>query len=268
MLLHIRCKVRFSSFRGCTFEVALAFLVVFNSLQTKHNFKIKKLLHQLILVSSVLYSSYLLYLYLTIFHKLKCVGNPNPKGSFGSLGSRKDPGPFPGPKNHGPNHPRTNFFSRLVTTHPGPIHGGARCCRPRPQRVGKGFPVSTLVKPPPPSRTRRRPLLPLPCARRLTHGCLLFFTLLFLAYGGSRTTTFSSSRRAPEPPPLPRARRPPLPHTEQHSSLLFLTHGGLLSSRAATSSSSRTAASSACARQLPLPRAQRSLHLVYCFSTM
>lgn len=78
MLLHIRCKVRFISFRGCTFEVALAFLVVFNSLQTKHNFKIKKLLHQLILVSSVLYYSYLLYLYLTIFHKLKCVGNPNP----------------------------------------------------------------------------------------------------------------------------------------------------------------------------------------------
>jgi hypothetical protein len=141
-----------------------------------------------------------------------------------------------------------HFFSRLVTTHPGPIHGGARCCRPRPQRVGKGFPVSTLVKPPPPSRTRRRPLLPLPCARRLTHGCLLFFTLLFLAHGVS--TASSTSRIAPKPPPLRRARRPTLPRTEQHTPL-FLTQGGL-SSRTATSYSSRKAA-----EPRSLPRAQQ-----------
>jgi hypothetical protein len=139
MLLHIRCKVRFSSFRGCTFEVALAFLVVFNSLQTKHNFKIKKLLHQLILVSSVLYSSYLLYLYLTIFHKLKCVGNPNPKGSFGSLGSRKDPGPFPGPKNRGPNHPRTNFFFSFGDHAPRPIPRGSTAFSPRIPRGLEGI---------------------------------------------------------------------------------------------------------------------------------
>lgn len=138
-----------------------------------------------------------------------------------------------------------------MTTHPGPIHGGARCCRPRPQRVGKGFPVSTLVKPPPPSRTRRRPLLPLPCARRLTHGCLLFFTLLFLAHGVSRTTASSTSRIAPKPPPLRRARRPTLPRTEQHTPL-FLTQGGLLSSRTATSYSSHKAA-----EPRSLPRAQQ-----------
>ena len=123
---------------------------------------------------------------------------------------------------------------------PWPIPRGSTTFSPLTSKGQEGFPrihSREAVAYSPPSRTRRRPLPPLPCNRAPTVARSLLFLacgdLLFLAQSSiapsSSSRTVASSARARRPPHL------------AHDSLLFLAQ-----STRAPSSSSRTVVSSSC----------------------
>jgi hypothetical protein len=94
----------------------------------------------------------------TVFHSER---GKKAEGTFGSRGSQENPDPFPAFQTHALNYPRARKKLCLVTQLPGPIRGREQGFRPRPHKVGKGFPELTLSTRAPAatsflSRTRRR----------------------------------------------------------------------------------------------------------------